>query len=78
LLRDGQLDAAVSALDPVLSLSPNRRTSTLLRRFDRVRGELAAPRYQGQPQAADLDENIETFSAETIVGGLGELPTTTH
>jgi tetratricopeptide (TPR) repeat protein len=74
LLRDGQLDAAISTLDPVLSLSPNRRTATLLRRLDRVRAELAAPRYQGQPQAADLDENIEAFGSESIVGDFSELP----
>jgi hypothetical protein len=46
----------------------------LIRRFQRVRAELAAPRYRGQPQAADLDENIEIFSAETIVADLGEFP----
>jgi hypothetical protein len=74
LLRDGQLDAARTTLEPVLSLSPDRRTATLLRRFDRVHGALAAPRYRGQPQAADLDESIENFASETIIGDLAELP----
>lgn len=74
LLRDGQLDAATESLDGVLSLSPNRRGAPLLRRFERVRAELVAPRYRGEPQAAELDERIELFSAETIVGDLAELP----
>ncbi|HEX6468597.1 MAG TPA: helix-turn-helix domain-containing protein [Streptosporangiaceae bacterium] len=74
LLRDGQLDAATDALGPVLALPPGRRGDSLLRRLDRVRGELAAARYRGQPQADDLDENIETFRSETIVGDLAELP----
>lgn len=74
LLRDGQPDAATRTLEPVLSLAPDRRTATLLRRFERVRAELAASRYRGQAQAAELDERIELFSAETIVGDLAELP----
>jgi hypothetical protein len=32
-----------------------------------------APRYRGRPQAADLDENIET-----IVADLGELPSNSN
>jgi hypothetical protein len=78
LLREGQLEAAAERLGPVLSLPPNRRGDSLLRRFERVRAELAAPRYRGQPQAADLDEHIEIFSGETIVGDLGELPTASN
>jgi transcriptional regulator with XRE-family HTH domain len=74
LLRDVQLDRAVLVLEPVLTLPPNRRGASLLRRFDRVRAELAAPRYRGQAQAAELDERIESFSTETIVGDLAELP----
>lgn len=73
-LRVGQLDAAVATIGPVMTLNPNRRTRALLRRFERVRAELAAPRYRGQAQAAELDERIESFSAETIVGDLAELP----
>jgi transcriptional regulator with XRE-family HTH domain len=75
-LREGQLDEAGTALGPVLTLSPNRRRATLLHRLDRVRGELAVPRYRGQPQAAELDERIETFASETIVADLAELPGT--
>ncbi len=78
LLRNGQLDAAATAIRAVLSLPSNRRTASLVQRFDRVRAELAALRYWGQADAAELDENIEAFSAETIVGDLGELPTASH
>jgi transcriptional regulator with XRE-family HTH domain len=74
LLRDGQLDAAITAMEPVLALPPKRRGDSLLRRLDRVRAELASPRYRGQPQAADLDENIETFTSETIAGDLAGIP----
>jgi hypothetical protein len=58
-LRDGGLDEAVAALDPVLSLHPNKRASALPERLARVRTELASPAYQGQALAADLDERIE-------------------
>jgi transcriptional regulator with XRE-family HTH domain len=78
LLRDRQLDAAAATLEPILTLHPNRRTAMLLWRFERVRAELAAPRYRGQAQAADLDENIEGFSGETIVADLGEFPVTSR
>jgi transcriptional regulator with XRE-family HTH domain len=73
-LRAGQLEVAVSTIGPVMTLDPNRRTRALLWRFERVRAELAAPGYRGQAQAAELDERIELFSAETIVGDLAELP----
>jgi transcriptional regulator with XRE-family HTH domain len=74
LLRDGQLDAAAAALEPVLGLPPDRRIEAVLRRLHRMRPELAAANYQGQALANDLDQTIEAFAAETIVGDLGELP----
>jgi len=40
----------------------------------RVRAELAQPRYRGSPQARDLDEQIEQFGRDTIVGVLHDLP----
>jgi len=42
--------------------------------FTRVRAELARPRYQGSPQARNLDERIEDFGRDTIVGVLHDLP----
>jgi hypothetical protein len=73
-LRAGQLDAATVAAQPVLSLSPGMRIASLPRRFDRARAELARPRYQGSPEARDLDEQIEEFCRETIAGDLHSLP----
>jgi transcriptional regulator with XRE-family HTH domain len=73
-LRDGQLDAAAFALEPVLALHPNRRIASLPQRLSRVRTELATPTYQGQHLAAELDERIEAFCQETIVADLAESP----
>jgi transcriptional regulator with XRE-family HTH domain len=73
-LRDSQLDAAASALEPVLALRPNRRIASLPQRLHRVRAELAAPAYQGQVLAAEVDERIEVFCQETIVADLEDLP----
>jgi transcriptional regulator with XRE-family HTH domain len=73
-LRANQLDAAVVAVEPVLSLPVAKRTLELPKRLSVVRAELSQPRYQGSPQARDLDERIEEFSRETITTELGSLP----
>lgn len=73
-LRVGQLDAADMILEGVLTLPPDQRIEALLKRLQRVRPELAKPRYRGQAHAAALDEAIEGFSRETIVNDLRELP----
>ncbi|HUY50990.1 MAG TPA: hypothetical protein VMV92_35675 [Streptosporangiaceae bacterium] len=73
-LRHGDLDAI--NLMPVLTLPPDRRIDALPHRLSAVRSELAAPRYQGSTQARELDEQIENFSRETIVGDLHDLPAT--
>jgi hypothetical protein len=73
-LRASQLDAAIAAVEPVLTLSPGNRTALLSQRLTAVRTELAGSRYQGSPQARTLDERIEEFCRETIVGELHSLP----
>jgi len=73
-LRAGALDAAVTALEPVLALSPANRTAKLVGELTIVRGELAAPIFQGSPQARDLGERIEEFGRESITAGLHSLP----
>jgi hypothetical protein len=73
-LRGDQLDAATDALAPVLSLPAVKRTTGMLHRLTVVRRELAQPRYQGSAEAAVLDEQIEAFLSDTIVGDLRELP----
>jgi hypothetical protein len=73
-LRSGALDAAISALDPVLSLPPAQRITAMTRRLPSVRAELAAPIFQGSAQARALDERIEEFGRATITGSLHSLP----
>lgn len=73
-LRSGALDAAVIALQPVLSLPAQSRTLELPQRLGAVRAELAAPVFRGSPQARDLEEQIEEFGRDTITTGLHSLP----
>jgi len=71
-LRMGALDAV--DLQPVFDLPPDRRIDVLPERLTGLRPSLADRRYQGAPQAAELDERIEAFCRETIVSDLHELP----
>ncbi|HEY5985426.1 MAG TPA: hypothetical protein VIV12_03435 [Streptosporangiaceae bacterium] len=73
-LPGGDLDAAAIALEPVLSPPSGQRITAITTRLTRVRADLAHPRYQGSPQAHDLDEQIEDFTRDTITTGLRELP----
>jgi len=77
-LRDGQLDAAESAAGVIFGLPPGQRAATLPRHLDRVRTELARPRYRGSALARDLDEQIEEFCRDTVAQQLGELPSPEH
>jgi hypothetical protein len=73
-LRSGALDAAVAALEPVLTLPSAQRITALTTRLTLVRTELAAPIFRGSAQARALGEQIEEFGRETIVTGLHSLP----
>jgi tetratricopeptide (TPR) repeat protein len=73
-LRAGQLDAAIAALEPALSLPFGQRIIAIPQRLSRVRAELAHQLYQGSPRAKELDERIEEFTRETIVADLHDLP----
>ncbi|HEV2371777.1 MAG TPA: hypothetical protein VGS19_06365 [Streptosporangiaceae bacterium] len=73
-LRLGDLDAV--DLGPVLTLPSDKRIDALPQRLAAVRSELAAPRYRGSAEASALDDQIEEFSRETIVGDLHDLPAT--
>jgi hypothetical protein len=73
-LRARQLDGAVAAMAPVLALPSAKRIASLSQRMGRVRAELARPHYQGSAQARDLDEQVEEFGSDTIVGALHDLP----
>jgi len=73
-LRSGALDAAVTALESVLSLPPAQRITVLTTRLALARTELAAPIFRGSAQARGLDERIEEFGREAITAGLHSLP----
>jgi len=69
-LRAGALDAAITALEPVLALPPGERTAVEGQRLSVVRAELAHPVYRGSPAARGLDEQLAGFAP----GELGRLP----
>jgi hypothetical protein len=69
-LRAGALDAAITALEPVLVLPPAERTAVEGQRLAVVRAELAAPLYRGSAAARGLDEQVAGFAP----GELGSLP----
>jgi len=73
-LRASQLDGATAALAPVLAMPSAKRIASLSQRMVRVRAELARPHYRGSAQARELDEQIEEFGRDTIVGVLSALP----
>ena len=69
-LRAGALDAAITALEPVLALPPGERTAVEGQRLSVVRAELAHPVYRGSPAARGLDEQLAGFAP----GERGSLP----
>ena len=69
-LKAGALDAAITALEPVLALPPGERTAVEGQRLAVVRAELAAPVYRSSPAARGLDELLAGFGP----GELGSLP----
>lgn len=73
-LRAGDLDGAAATLAQVLSLPSAKRIDAVPQRLVRVRSELASPHFRGSPLARSLDEQIEEFSSDTIVGVLHDLP----
>jgi hypothetical protein len=73
MLRAGEIEGARPALGPVLALPPAMRIDPLPQRLEKVRAELDSPRYQGSPQASELDQEIEAFGRDTIVGTLSAL-----
>jgi hypothetical protein len=72
-LRSGALDAAATALAPVLTLPPAQRVATLTTRLARVREELASPVFRDSPHARDLGDQIEEFGREAVTVGLHSL-----
>jgi hypothetical protein len=73
-LRTSELDAAITALEPVMVLSPANRTALQSQRLTVARDELANRHYRGSAQARELGEQIEEFGRDTIAGVLHDLP----
>jgi transcriptional regulator with XRE-family HTH domain len=69
-LRAGALDAALTALEPVLALAPAERTAVLAQRLAVLRGELAHPIFRGSAAARELDGQV----AGSGWGAPGSLP----
>jgi hypothetical protein len=69
-LRAGALDAAVTALEPVLALPPAQRTAVQGQRLSVLRAELARPVYRNSRQARTLDEQLAHYT----LPDLGTLP----
>jgi len=68
LLRD--LDGANAVLRPVLALAPESRYEPLSQHLGQVRQALARPVFRGAALARELQEEIETYSRESIVHDL--------
>src|SRR5216683_5181526 len=69
-LRAGALDAAVTALEPVLALPPAQRTAVQGQRLSVLRAELARPVYRNSRQARTLSEQLAHYT----LPDLGTLP----
>lgn len=68
LLRD--LDGADAALRPVLELAPESRNEPLTQHLQQVRQALARPEFHDAALARQLQEEIETYTRESIVRDL--------
>jgi hypothetical protein len=73
-LRSGALGAAAAALQPVLTLPPGQRITSLSTRLKLVRAELAAPIFRTSAAARSLDEQIEEFTSDSVTASLHALP----
>jgi transcriptional regulator with XRE-family HTH domain len=65
-LRSGALDAAITALQPVLALRPGERTAVQAHRLAALRAELTHPIFRGSAHARELDEQVAEFTRGTL------------
>jgi hypothetical protein len=73
-LRAGHLDAAITAIEPVMATPPGLRTEIVSQRLAVVCAELAQPIYRTSPQAKEAGERIAEFCRDTIVAELHDTP----
>jgi len=69
-LQQTDLDGAYAALRPVLDLSPDLRNELIAQNLGLVRQALAEPAFRDATQANEMQEEIETYSRESIVNDL--------
>ncbi len=60
--RQGDIDGARDAIQPVLDLPQQQRLHGLAKNFQRVHAALSDPRYHGSPTARDTAAEIEAFA----------------
>jgi hypothetical protein len=73
-LRTGQLDAAITAIEPVMTTPPGLRTEIVIQRLATLRAELTQPIYRTSPQARDTSQRITDFCRDTIITDLHDTP----
>jgi len=69
-LQQDDLDGAEAALRPVLNLPPDLRLELLTQNLAIVRQTLAQPTFRDAGLAQELQEEIETYSRESIIRDL--------
>jgi len=63
----GELDAAIDSTAPLLTVTPEQRTTIVLKRLSGFHEQLAKPPYVGSPQAESLGQRIEDFRATATI-----------
>lgn len=66
---EDDLDGAGAALEPVFSLPAGQRIQQIAGGLDRVRVQLALPRYAGSPTTRELTQAINGFAETQAPGG---------
>lgn len=74
-LLQADLERASETLEPVLTLSPPRRVTGLVKRLERTRRLLTEPPYRDSKDARELGERVATFTSH---GATRALPTGTE
>jgi transcriptional regulator with XRE-family HTH domain len=69
-LLSHDIDGAHASLRPVLTLAPENRNEPLTQHLGHVRRALADPAFRNAALARELQEEIETYSRESIVHDL--------
>lgn len=69
-LMSGELDGAIEALQPVLTLAPDQRINSLTGYLDTGRKLLRGARFQGSPTAMELEKRLALFCTTGVTRAL--------